>query len=591
MRDNRSKKGKTQIAVIGLSCYYPGAKSPLELWENILSQRRQFRRMPDVRLPIADYYDANLACPDKTYQKKAAVIEGYQFDWLKHRIPKQVFEHTDIVQWLALDVASRAIEDANLDLANISKEKIGVVLGNTLTGEFTRANTMRLRYPYVRRALKKSCLELGQAHLFKELDGILENYYKSVFAPISEDTLAGGLANTIAGRICNYFDFHGGGYIVDGACASSLLAVINAANYLVSGAMDLVITGGVDVSLDTFELIGFAKTGALTPDEMRVYDKKAKGFIPGEGCGMVVLKRLEDAQKDGDKVYAVLEGWGISSDGKGGITAPTSQWQGAAIKRAHQMANIDPKELDFIEGHGTGTTVGDKVELKGIALALEAIKTQELRTCGVTSLKSLIGHTKAAAGIGAFIKTVIALNQRIVPPTAGIEQPNDIFYREGKMLFPVLKGITKQKTAMYAGVSAMGFGGINSHCVLSSGFIESKKFKTAISPKQLFVSNQTHEIFLFAGLSIEELVQNIEKIKDLAFGISYAELSDLAAFNNINHLNNGKFRGAIIAQYPEELSRQLEQLLNSINQLSENCLLYTSPSPRDATLSRMPSSA
>src|SRR5262249_24146824 len=148
--------------------------------------------------------------------------------------------------------------------------------------------------------------------------------------------------------------------------------------------LDLAMAGGVDVSLDTFELIGFAKTGALTPDDMRVYDRRANGFLPGEGCGFVVLKRLEDARADGDPGYAVLRGWGISSDGKGGITAPARDGQAAAIRRAYERAGYGPDRLDFVEGHGTGTRVGDRVELEGLSAAFAAFGAAAERSCGVT---------------------------------------------------------------------------------------------------------------------------------------------------------------------------------------------------------------
>lgn len=169
----------------------------------------------------------------------------------------------------------------------------GVILGNTLTGEWTRSQTLRLRWPYVRKALRASAEAKGlPSQTIEELIETMEVYYKSVFAPITEDSLAGGLSNTIAGRICNFLDLHGGGYTVDGACSSSLIAIATAATALNNGDLDLALAGGVDVSLDTFELIGFAKTEALTPDDMRVYDRKASGFIPGEGCGFIILRQV-----------------------------------------------------------------------------------------------------------------------------------------------------------------------------------------------------------------------------------------------------------------------------------------------------------
>ena len=558
------------IAVIGLGCYYPGAKSPLELWENILARRQQFRRMPDVRLPNSEYFDPDPSVLNKTYQNKAAVIEGYEFDWMGKRIPRQTYESTDIVHWLALDTALQAIADAGYTKDTISKEKTGVILGNTLTGEFTRSNQMLLRWPYVRRALKASAAQKGLSHVLGELEGTMEAYYKSVFAPVTEDTLAGGLANTVAGRICNYLDLHGGGYIVDGACSSSMLAVITAANYLESGQMDMVIAGGVDISLDTFELMGFAKTSALTPDEMRVYDKGGKGFLPGEGCGMVVLKRLEDAVKDNNQIYAIVKGWGISSDGKGGITAPSAVGQSRALIRAHEKAGLNSGNLDFIEGHGTGTTVGDRVELEGITIALNHKDKVSPRSCGVTSLKSIVGHTKAAAGIGAFIKTVMSVNRRVLPPTAGLKDLNDIFEEKAQSVYPIIHGQVRDSgSTLIAGVSAMGFGGINSHVVMQSGDSPNPKLQPTLPESKLLVSNQTHELYLFAADSRDALIEDLRQFQQKASGMSYAEMADLAFQHNLQTNSDKPFRAALVAHTPFELDRKIISLIEQVGKWDE----------------------
>jgi enediyne polyketide synthase len=561
-----SQKKESRIAVIGMGCIYPGAKTPLQLWENILARRQQFREMPDLRLPNAEYYDPDPSVLDKTYQNKAAVIDGYQFDWLDKRIPKQTYESTDIVHWLALDTALQAIADTRYNKDNIPREKTGVILGNSLTGEFTRSNQMLLRWPYVRKSLRASAKQKGLTHLLGDFENTMEKYYKSVFAPVTEDTLAGGLANTIAGRICNYLDLHGGGYIVDGACSSSLLAIITAANYLELGQMDMVIAGGIDISLDTFELIGFAKTGALTPDEIRVYDKEGKGFLPGEGCGIVVLKRLDDAVKDKDQVYAIINGWGISSDGKGGITAPSASGQSKALIRAYEKANFNPVQLDFIEGHGTGTKVGDKIELEGINIAINNQEVISPRHCGVTSLKSIVGHTKAAAGVGAFIKAVMAVNRRILPPTAGLKESNAIFEDKAKSLYPIAHGqVRDAQSTIFAGVSAMGFGGINSHVLLQSGDVPDQKLQPAIDEKKLMLSNQSHELFMFSAVTKDELIDSILYVIKEVAGMSYAEMADFAFLQN-NKIDFAKpVRAAIVANTPFDFERKLDVLLRNIN--------------------------
>ena len=386
------------IAIVGMACWYPGAQSINEFWENILARRQQFRRIPDERLPLDQYHDAQRSVPDKTYGTEAAVLDGFEFDWQEKRVPKKTFESTDIVHWLALEVALKALEDSGLDVARLRGVQTGVVLGNTLTGEWTRTNAMRMRWPFFERVLRETAATKGlQGEALESYLASVEHSFKSVFPSVNEDTLAGALSNTIAGRICNVLDLHGGGFTVDGACSSSLLAVITAARNLMHHDLDVAFAGGIDVSLDTFELIGFAKTGALTTDDMRVYDKRANGFIPGEGCGFVIMKRLEDAIKDGDRIYAVLKGWGLSSDGKGGLTAPSIDGQAHAIGKAYAMAGYGLKDVSFIEGHGTGTTLGDKVEISALVKVLGADLPQ--KPIGLTSLKSIVGHTKADASI------------------------------------------------------------------------------------------------------------------------------------------------------------------------------------------------
>ncbi len=556
------------IAVIGLGCWYPGARGPRELWENVLARRRQFRRIPDCRLPMSEYHDPDPAAPDKTYSRRAAVIDGFRFDWAGMRIPRGTFEATDVVQWLALEVARQALADAGYTREAVPRDRTGVILGNTLTGEHTRSNTMRVRWPFVRRALLAAAQRKGLSPRVRdELAETMERYFKSVFAPVTEDTLAGGLSNTIAGRICNTFDFHGGGYTVDGACSSSLLAVCTAADRLVAGDLDLALAGGVDISLDTFELIGFAKTGALTPDDMRVYDRRANGFLPGEGCGFVVLKRLEDARADADTVYAVLRGWGISSDGKGGLTAPGREGQATAIRRAYRRAGYGPDRLDFVEGHGTGTRVGDRVELEGLAAALADSGAEAERSCGITSLKSVIGHTKAAAGIGALIKATVAVNRRVIPPTAGCTRPNEAFETTARVLYPVLSGgVLEPSRVIRAGVSAMGFGGINSHVTLESGDAPSPDLAPALEERALMASAQEVEVFVLGAASAEELLGRLPALATEVEALSPAELTDLAARLGDEVGPAPAVRAAVIAGSPDELAVALHELAGAVGQ-------------------------
>jgi enediyne polyketide synthase len=548
------------IAIVGMACEFSDAKSPQELWENVLAQRQAFRRIPSERLNLEDYWSGDRNAPDLTYACNAALIEGYEFDRVKFRVAGPTFRSADLVHWLALDVAERALVDAGfVGGAGLPGETTGVLLGNTLTGEFSRANVLRLRWPYVRRVLEAQfekaewTLEQRQAFLQD-----LETEYKAPFPAIGEETLAGNLSNTIAGRICNHFDLKGGGYTLDGACSSSLLAVANACAALTIGDLDVALAGGVDLSIDPFELVGFARAGALAPNEMRVYDARSEGFWPGEGCGFVVLMRHEDAIAQNRRVYAVVRGWGISSDGSGGMTRPEMEGQGLALRRAYHRAGFGIESVGYFEGHGTGTSVGDATELKTLSEARrEAEVTVPLAAIG--SIKANIGHTKAAAGIAGLIKATMALQAQVLPPITGCEQPHPELVGERPAL-RVLKGeeLWPTDVPLRAGVSGMGFGGINAHLVLESVATQRRQSLTP-DEKRLIASAQDAEVFLLAAEDAVGLQEQVKYLLAIAPKLSRSELTDLAA-QLARTLSFHPVRAAITATTPTELTKGLETL-------------------------------
>lgn len=550
------------IAIVGMACRYPDARSPRELWENVLAQRRSFRRIPAVRLRTEDY--STEGTEDSIYVHTAAVLEDYEFDRVRFQVSKETFESTDLVHWLALDVASQALQDAKLlQLSETQRERIGVYVGNSLTGEFSRANLLRLRWPYVRRvlaaALQKHAPGLN-GNLHKLLDEI-EELYKSPFPATTEESLAGGLSNTIAGRICNYFDFKGGGYTVDGACASSLLAVANACSALQAGDVDVAIAGGVDLSLDPFELAGFSKLGALARGKMRVFDEHSSGFFPGEGCGMVVLMRDDHAAAQQLLPYAVIRGWGISSDGSGGITRPEVSGQVLALRRAYQRASYGIDSVSYFEGHGTGTTVGDATELQALSLARREAHA-DAPSAALGSVKANIGHTKAAAGVAGLMKAAMAVRARVVPPTTGCDTPHAQLKGERPALRIVKEGeLWPYDAPVRAGVSAMGFGGINTHLTLEAVDTLERRSFTGFERQQL-ASAQDCELFLFQAGDTKELAGRLEEILECAGELSLAELGDLAVWLAKQSKNQaGGVRAACVAASPEELESGLKKLL------------------------------
>lgn len=548
----------TSISIVGIACCYPDARNARELWENVMAQRRAFRLMPEVRLRLADYVSNNRETPDATYSTNAALIEGYEFDRTAFRVAGSTFRSADMAHWLALDIAAQVLDDAGFPRATgLPLENTGVFLGNTLTGEFSRANGLRLRWPYVRRTLDAALMNAAwPSDRRNDFLKTLEQDFKKPFPPIGEESLAGGLSNTIAGRICNHFDFRGGGYTVDGACASSLIAVANACSALAAGDLDVALAGGVDLSLDPFELIGFAKAGALATDEMRVYDEGANGFWPGEGCGFALLMRTEDALAQRLRTYAQIKGWAISSDGHGGITRPEIDGQALVLKRAYARAGFAIGTVPYFEGHGTGTSVGDTVELKALASMIDI--DHGPRPAAIGSVKANIGHTKAAAGIAGLIKSVLALHHQIIPPTTGCKKPHAEFRREPA----VLRAVSRAEEwpgdrALRAGISAMGFGGINAHVVL-----EADKSTARLAEQRhvsLAYTAQDTELFLFGAQTIDQLSTNIDHLLSFAAKLSYAELADLAS-HLANTLEDGPVRAAVIAATPAELAQQLNAL-------------------------------
>ncbi|HET6210733.1 MAG TPA: SDR family NAD(P)-dependent oxidoreductase, partial [Jatrophihabitans sp.] len=538
--------GQVPIAVVGLACHYPDADSPAELWQTVLDRRRTFRAVPTERLS-ADYL-GEPDDPDRTYLRSMAVLRGWQFDRRRFQVPAAVHRAVDPAHWLALQTAAEALCDAGFPNADgLDRGRVGVVIGNSLTGEFSRASQLRYRLPFLNRVIRQSLDAAGADRTTAErVAQAFAAQLLDTFAEPSDESLAGALSNTIAGRICNHFDLGAGGYTIDGACSSSLLAVLTGCRSLVSQELDVVLAGGVDLSLDPLELVGFARLGALARGPMRVFDADPTGFLPGEGCGLVVLMRAEDARQRGLRSYAELHGWGVSSDGAGGITRPEPAGQARAMLAAYQHAGLDPAEVRYVEGHGTGTAVGDAVELE----ALNQVRGRAPAVLG--SIKANIGHTKAAAGAASLIKTVLAVHRRVLPPSTGVCRPHPLMSDE-------LSGLTAPPAAAgwptrhsWAAVSSMGFGGINCHLVLSGapGRRGGRLTRLEAGP----TGRPGIELLALEAADHEQLRVLLGTIADRARRWSQAEFEDLALGSNDAFTGLAALRCVLIAERPDELA-------------------------------------
>ncbi len=546
------------IAVIGMGCVYPGALSPETLWENILAGRRYFRITPDERLPNAYYFDPDPAAPGKTYCNRMAVIDGWSFDPTAWKIPPITFEQSEIVHWLALHTSNEALKDAALDFTKTDTRRVGVVLGNSGSGEFHRSYLMPNRWPFVERAIRRAVENSLAQQDADELVGAVRHYYQSPFPELQEDYLAGIMGNVIAGRIANYYDFRSAAYTVDGACASSLLAVIHACKHLESGDMDVALCGGVDVSLDPLEMVGFAKTQALTKEDIRPYDAQASGIQTGEGCGIFVLATEDYARQHGYTMHALIKGWGISADGSGGITQPKVVGQQDAMEKAYQKAGYSISSVGYIEGHGTGTPVGDRVEITALKRLLDEAEAQDI--CHIGSLKANIGHTKAAAGAAGLMKAVFALQRKILPPHINTEMPNPAFGQPLSNLRPCEGGPWESDRPRRASVSAFGFGGANTHVTLEEVEHDGRPLESEL---RLIGSQQKSELLFLSAASSEELQQQAAQLNSIAQRICQAELTDLsAALARQRH--SDRYRAAIVCTTPWQLAQQLSSLADGL---------------------------
>ncbi|TLN17429.1 beta-ketoacyl synthase, partial [bacterium] len=344
------------------------------------------------------------------------------------------------------------------------------ILGNALAGEYHYNSSFRLRTPEYTDALTSTAAfrALPPEAQRALLDG-LQAEINARLRPITEDTMPGELSNIIAGRVANVFNLGGANYVTDAACASSLAALQNAMDGLTAGHFDAVLAGGVDRNMGPEAFVKFSKIGALSPDGSRPYADGANGFVMGEGAAIFLLKRLADAERDGDRVYAVIRGVGSSSDGKGkGITAPNPIGQERAIERAWKAAGLDPRSAALIEGHGTSTKVGDVVEVGSLNTVFGALDLPAGKIA-LGSVKSNIGHLKSAAGAAALLKTIYALREQVLPPSVNFDRPNpniDFSHLPFRVNTAARPWEKKSDEVRRAGISSFGFGGTNFHLVV-----------------------------------------------------------------------------------------------------------------------------
>lgn len=544
------------IAIVGMSVLLPGAHDLQTYWENIVQKRDVVREIPADRFDVSRWYDAGRGVRDKVNSKWGGFLDDVAFDPMKYGIPPATLKSIEPAQLLALELVDRALTDAGYREENPLKARTSLIFG-------AGGGIAELGAKYALRAM---------------LPAFVDNLDESVWHQLpewTEDSFAGILLNVITGRVSNRFDFGGTNFTVDAACASSLGAIYLACRELVDGTSDMVVTGGCDTVQNPFSYLCFATAGALSPTgRSKTFDAKADGIAISEGCAAIVLKRLTDAERDGDRVYAVIRAAAGASDGRSkGLTAPRVEGQMRTLERAYAQAGFSPASVGLIEAHGTGTAVGDQTECTGVTNVLKAHGATP-QSCAIGSVKSMMGHTKCTAGVAGLIKAALALHYRVLPPTMHVESPSgkggllDGPLYVNSELRPWIRGTHPRR----AGVSSFGFGGTNFHAVLEEYEGEAAARVTP-SPRQV----RSAELFAFSGANQGEVAAQAQSLLEQLTAAIHANaefsLGDLAySVHRRSSASPGPCRAAVVVRNVGQLANHLHALIEHLTNKSEKKL-------------------
>lgn len=497
------------IAIVGVASVLPKSNTTQEYWENILAKVDAITEIPSHRWDWRLYFDPDRSARDKIYSKWGGFLDDMAFDPMRYGMPPKSIESVDPMQLMALEVARRTLEDAGYHEKAFDRERASVIIGASGgTGDVGSQYGLRSELPRFQGSLPADVAER--------------------LPEWTEDSFAGILLNVIAGRIANRLNFGGVNFTTDAACASSLAAIYQGVSELTAGRSDLVIAGGVDTVQGPFGYLCFSKTQALSPrGRCSTFDASGDGIVISEGIAMVALKRLEDAERDGDRIYAVIKGAGGSSDGNAkGTTAPLPAGQLRAMRRAYAQAGFGPETVGLFEAHGTGTVAGDTAELESTTRLIKEGGCAP-RQAVIGSVKTMIGHTKATAGVAGLIKAALALHTRVLPPHRGVDQPNKILQQEDSPLYladEALPWLASRGMPRRAAASAFGFGGTNFHIVMEEYAGEYREWRRPVP-----MHRWPAELLLWSVAERPALVARLAELQGQLAASPEVVLRDLAA--------------------------------------------------------------
>ncbi len=549
------------IAIVGMACIFPKAPDLNSYWHNILSKTDAVGDVPPGRWDSKTYYSEGAADINKVYCKRGGYLDEFMmFDPVKYGVMPIGVEGGEPDQFLVLQVVHEALKDAGYLDRDFNGERTEFILGR---GNYLGVGASNL--------IQRSIITEQTLKILKNLH---PEYSQEELAEIRQELLgclpklgpekaSAFIPNLTTGRAANRLDFMGPNYTIDAACASSLIAAEIGVRDLLTGKCDTAIVGGVHICASVPFLLIFCAFQAMSfQSRIRPFDQDADGTIPGEGLGVVILKRLQEAEDDGDRIYAVIKGVGSASDGRAvSVTAPRVEGEVLAVRRAFEMAQVPTQTIRLIEAHGVGTTVGDAVEIEAMRRVFGS-RDQFGPRCALGTVKSMIGHAMPAAGIAGLIKAALAVYHKVLPPTLHCEKINPKLGIENTPLYintetrPWIHG--EADFPRRAGVNAFGFGGINAHVILEEYVTKTGKTQQKTSP-QVWET----DVCIFHGESRQGLIQQIHDIQKFIDENSSFLLRDLAYSLNIT-LGSHPCRLAVVANTIEDLQQKLTYALKRL---------------------------
>ena len=543
-----------KIAIIGYSSTLPGSNNEFEYWDMISESINNIKDLPEDRLDITAYYNTDPSINDKIYCKRGGFIDDFDFDPREYGLNLLQMEDCDTNQVLSLLKVKQAMQSANIDPFK-GRKNIGCVLGIGGGQKLSHEMYSRLNYNVV----EKVAIKMGMKE--KDIENFVEKY-KSNFPLWRLDSFPGFLGNVTSGRCCNVFNLDGMNCVVDAACASSLTAIKVAIDELLYGDCRTMIAGATCTDNSIGMYMAFSKTPVFTKNQdLTAYNHNSSGMLIGEGSAIVILKKLDDAIQDGDKIHGVILGCAASSDGKSsGIYTPTFKGQEEVVKRALRKANVDPRSITMIEGHGTGTSKGDENELSVLKSVFNDCDKQQI---AVGSIKSNIGHLKAVAGMASLIKILMCLKHKTIAPSINVEYPPPQLELSKSALYINTKlrpWFTENNITRRAGISSFGFGGTNFHLILE----EFEKEHT-----EPYRMNTTYSSIILDGENIDDL---IEKCKSEINLLMENELNfhKLTKIYKIRKLNSQHPRVGFVALNAEECLISLKKIITKLQNESDS---------------------